>query len=180
MKSPKKLNMADINCILCSENGSETSKFVKLSAKGIQGIISASNIRKDNIHELFEPLSDDPVSVHVECRRVYTNPNNIQSDAKLKLSTQNEAQASCSRVLRSDIPTFLFTKQCFFCGRFVTDREKRDKSIPVRTVMFQNSVIKACNSRNDLWSAKVQSRLLLVNDLPAARAIYHQACSVNF
>ncbi|CAH1115352.1 unnamed protein product [Psylliodes chrysocephalus] len=46
--------------------------------------------------------------------------------------------------------------------------------------MFQKSVIKACNSRNNLWSAKVQSRLLLVNDLPAADAIYHQACSVNF
>lgn len=111
-----------------------------------------------------------------------TDPNNIQSDAKLKLSTQDEAQVSCSRELRSNIPTFLFTEQCLFCGRFFTDREKRDKSgvIQVRTVMFQKSVLKACNSRNDLWSAKVQSRLLLVNDLPAADAIYHQACSVNF
>lgn len=69
-----------------------------------------------------------------------------------------------------------------FCGRFITDSEKRVKSgvIQVRTVMFQNSVMKACNSRNDLWSANVQSRLLSVNDLPAADAIYHQACSVNF
>ncbi|CAH1103809.1 unnamed protein product [Psylliodes chrysocephalus] len=103
--------MADINCILCSEKEGETSKFVKLSAKSRQGIISASKIRKDNIHELFEPFPDDPVRVHFECRRVYTNPKNIQNDAKLKLSTQDEAQ---------------------------------------------------------------------VNDLPAADAIYHQACSVNF
>lgn len=46
--------------------------------------------------------------------------------------------------------------------------------------MFQNSVMKACEARNDLWSTYVQSRLLSVNDLPAADAIYHQACSVNF
>ncbi|CAH1111709.1 unnamed protein product [Psylliodes chrysocephalus] len=172
--------MADIKYIWCSEKEGETSKFVKLSAKGIQGIIS--KIRKDNIHELFEPFPDDPVRVHVECRRVYTNPNNIQNDAKFKLSTKDEAQGSCRRVIRSNIPTFLFTEQCLFCGRFVTDREKRDKSgiIQVRTVMFQKSVMKACNSINDLWSEKVQSRLLLVNDLPAADAIYHQACSVNF
>ncbi|CAH1100854.1 unnamed protein product [Psylliodes chrysocephalus] len=86
--------MADINCVLCSEKEGETSKFVKLSAKGIQGIISASKIRKDNIHELFEPFSDDPARVHVECLRVYKNPNNIQNDAKLKLSTQDEAQVN--------------------------------------------------------------------------------------
>ncbi|CAH1110828.1 unnamed protein product [Psylliodes chrysocephalus] len=40
--------------------------------------------------------------------------------------------------------------------------------------------MKACNSRNDLRSARVQFRLLLVNDLPAIDVIYHQACSVNF
>lgn len=53
-------------------------------------------------------------------------------------------------------------------------------TVQVRTVMFQNSVMKACNSRNDLWSANVQSRLLSVNDLPENDAIYHQACSLNF
>ena len=86
------------------------------------------------------------------------------------------------QVLRSDISTFTFKEHCLFCGRFITDSEKRVKAgvIQVRTVMFQNSVMKACNSRNDLWSANVQSRLLSVNDLPAADAIYHQACSVHF
>lgn len=78
---------------------------------------------------------------------------------------------SCNRLLRSDISTFAFKEHCLFCGRFITDSEKRLKS---------GVVHKACNSRNDLWSANVQSRLLSVNDLPENDAIYHQACSLNF
>ncbi|KAF5289448.1 hypothetical protein FQR65_LT11821 [Abscondita terminalis] len=36
---------------------------------------------------------------------------------------------------------------------------------------YQKSVMKACNSRNDLWLLKVQSRLLLVNNLLAAFSV---------
>lgn len=174
--------MAERNCILCSESVTKTSTFVNLTVKGVQGIINASKIRKDNLHELLEPLPDHPVSVHVECRRMYTNPNNIKGSIKLKLNTRDEEQADCSRVLRSDTSTFTFKEHCLFCGCFITDSEKRVKSsvIQVRTLMFQNSIMKACNSRNDVWSANVQTRLLSVSDLPAANAIYHQACSVNF
>lgn len=67
--------MAERNDILCSESVTKTSTFVNLTVKGVQGIINASKIRKDNLHELLEPLPDHPVSVHVECRRMYTNPN---------------------------------------------------------------------------------------------------------
>lgn len=174
--------MAERNCILCSESVTKTSMFVNLTVKGVQGIINASKIRKYNPHELLEPLLNHPVSVLVECRRMYTNPNNIKGSIKLKLNTRDEEQADCSRVLWSDTSTFTFKEHCLFCSCFITDSEKRVKSsvIQVRTLMFQNSIMKVCNSRNDVWSANVQTRLLSVSDLPAANAIYHQACSVNF
>ena len=45
---------------------------------------------------------------------------------------------------------------------------------------FQSTVAKICNDRKDEWSAAVSGRLAFVHDLLTVKAIYHQACNVNF
>lgn len=37
-----------------------------------------------------------------------------------------------------------------------------------------------CQERGDLCADSVQARILLIHDLHAADAVYHQICSVNF
>ena len=50
----------------------------------------------------------------------------------------------------------------------------------VRTIEFKDSVLETCTKRNDTWASSVQAMILAIHDLPAADAIYHKSCSVNF
>ena len=45
---------------------------------------------------------------------------------------------------------------------------------------FQDFIAQICKERNDEWSEIVLGRLEYAQDLHAADAVYHQACSVNF
>ena len=45
---------------------------------------------------------------------------------------------------------------------------------------MKDSILAACSDRQDTWADTVKARILHVHDLPAADAIYHQTCSVNF
>jgi len=54
------------------------------------------------------------------------------------------------------------------------------KLIPVRTMDFQNKILKACDEFKGEWADIVRGRVLFVQDLPAADAVYHNICSVNF
>ena len=51
---------------------------------------------------------------------------------------------------------------------------------PVRSLEFQDTINRVYGERKDDWSSAVLSRLSLALDLPAAEAVYHQACNVNF
>ena len=48
------------------------------------------------------------------------------------------------------------------------------------TLETKDTVLQTCFERKDAWAEVVRARILHVHDLPAADAIYHQACSVNF
>ena len=48
------------------------------------------------------------------------------------------------------------------------------------TIETKDMVLKICSERNDEWSETVCTRLMNVHDLPAADAVYHQTCNVNF
>ena len=50
----------------------------------------------------------------------------------------------------------------------------------VTTLETKHTVLQTCFERKDEWAEVVRARILHVHDLPAADAIYHQACSVNF
>ena len=45
---------------------------------------------------------------------------------------------------------------------------------------MKDVVRKVCQERADDLAEEVRARILQVNDLPAADAIYHQSCSSNF
>ena len=53
---------------------------------------------------------------------------------------------------------------------------------PVRSFNFQEQIEQHCLKRgpDDKWAELVLGRIKAVNDLPAADALYHQRCSVNF
>ena len=70
--------------------------------------------------------------------------------------------------------SFSFKTDCFyFLGA--------TSGFKVTTIETKNTVLEICSKRgNDSWAEIMRDRLLHVHDLPAAEAIYHQACSVNF
>ena len=57
---------------------------------------------------------------------------------------------------------------------------KHHNVVSVKTITFKNSVLEVCHRRGDAWAESVEARLLHVQDLPSADAIYHQECNVNF
>ncbi|KAL5020675.1 hypothetical protein ScPMuIL_002240, partial [Solemya velum] len=163
-------------CCICSEltdDGRETSE---LGEKGSDSINRASEQRGSSV------TANPGQRVHKNCRRVFCNQNAINA----YIRTQNQPAASSSgensAKLRSESPQFIFKEHCLFCGLAAKyDGKKRGFNIiPVRTMDFQGTVTKICESRNDEWSRAVYGRILSVNDLPAADAVYHQSCSVNF
>ena len=83
---------------------------------------------------------------------------------------------------RSVKPRFNSKEHCFFCGQPAKNdgRKRGNDVIPVRTQDFQDSIAQICKERNDEWSEIVLGRLEYAQDLHAADAVYHQACSVNF
>lgn len=114
--------------------------------------------------------------VHKDCRRDYIHPRNANSKIKCK---ENVPQ----RLLRSENKEcFDFKCKCILCGsdaKFTKGKRGPDV-FPVRSLDFQKVILKHCDERQDAWSDDVRARLLSVIDLPAAEAVYHQTCSVNF
>jgi hypothetical protein len=45
---------------------------------------------------------------------------------------------------------------------------------------FTEIILKVCEEFQTEWAETVRTRLLYASDLPAADAVYHQLCSVNF
>ncbi|CAC5392560.1 unnamed protein product [Mytilus coruscus] len=62
----------------------------------------------------------------------------------------------------------------------MADRKCGIEVYPVRTFEFQQKIEAICKDRKDSWAADVFAKLEYAQDLPAADAIYHQKCSVNF
>ena len=86
-------------------------------------------------------------------------------------------------LVRAVESTFRCDRNCFFCGtevNFEYNRKKSQDAFRVTTLETKDSVLKVCEERGDSWAEVVKARLLHVHDLPAADAIYHQPCSVNF
>ena len=113
--------------------------------------------------------------VHKKCRLDFIRPKKTGS-----CDTDQNERTTIAR--RSTTSRFIFKEHCFFCGQpgKYEGRKRGYDVIPVRTKDFQDKIQEACRVRNDEWAETVRGRLEFAQDLHAADAVYHQACSVNF
>ena len=162
-----------ISCVFCNEstnNNDPDNPVVTLRDKGSQTINAVSDQRRDSIQTVPGQV------VHQKCRRLYCNP------IKVAQSNRDTPRPGPSVSLRSAEETFNFQADCLFCGTNV-DFDSRKLQGDVHSITLtecKDSLLRKCSTRNDAWGDRVQARLLIVCDLPAADAVYHQACSSNF
>lgn len=120
--------------------------------------------------------------VHQNCRREYCRPSSIK---RAKKSVSEETTSSRRSFPRKAEQCFSFKTDCFFCGTKVefglnSKRKRLSEAFSVTTIETKDTILKICSERNDEWSEAVSARLVNVHDLPAADAVYHQTCNVNF
>ncbi|XP_060587651.1 uncharacterized protein LOC132743142 [Ruditapes philippinarum] len=86
-----------------------------------------------------------------------------------------------SRRLRSE-ENFNIKSDCLFCTNYAkSNKKKRGGDVwDVKTLDFQDTIIRKCKERNDLWGIAVLGRIEHIIDLPGADAVYHQICNTNF
>ncbi|KAL4231113.1 hypothetical protein ACF0H5_008696 [Mactra antiquata] len=88
-------------------------------------------------------------SIHIHCRRDFIHQRNIKVDANNNNENNNISLRSKSN--------FDFMTKCLFCG-FETKvcNKKRGLDVyPVRTISFQDSVLKVCQTRKDDWRDEI-------------------------
>ena len=169
-------SVSDETCILCHEslrNGQPTVKIQQ--ARAVRTFNEASDARGTPSLQVSEGQE-----LHTLCRQIHINKCKIAT-AKRKASEEimpAEPPRLCSRM-----PEFSFTDHCFLCGTKILTTERKNRDFfQVRTYDFQKSIIHACDERgdDDSWADNVRHRIIHAIDLPAADALYHQVCSVNF
>ncbi|WAR20662.1 LOW QUALITY PROTEIN: hypothetical protein MAR_014636 [Mya arenaria] len=145
-------------CPFCNQPMVDSKPTVALRDKGCDTINRTGRDRDLNIHDSPGQI------VHTECRHDFIDPRN-QCDNN---SFDNNYVTQLSHLINT----------CIFCGKHAKlNSKKRGADVyPVRTIEFQNTLKQKCIERNDSWS----NENIVVLDLPAADAVYHQKCKVNF
>ena len=118
--------------------------------------------------------------VHQNCRREYCLPSNIKRARKVVSSETTSSHRSLTRKAEQG---FSFRTDCFFCGTkfgLNSEREGLGEAFRVTTIETKDTILKIFSERNDEWSETIRASLMNVHDLPAADAVYHQTCNVNF
>ena len=137
---------------------SKNQESATLTQKGCDGYKKASEARGVDI-------STTPGQhVHKMCRKVHCHPKYIESYKRKRECDDESQQGADSR--------FEYKHQCLYCdtGDKYGGKKAVFKLVPVRTHFIISKK----------WAQKVRGRIGYVNDLHAADAVYHQACSVNF
>ena len=149
-------------CPICQKDLA-VGETVKLRDKGASSINDAARLRNDSI------IVSSQQQVHVKCRKDYTNSKSLACIG-------TPIQKTKERQLRSE-QTFKFSDHCIFCGKAAVLGKDVHR---VSTFDCQQKILDICAERNDEWTEIVKFRIGNVHDLPAADALYHQQCSVNF
>ncbi|CAG2255285.1 unnamed protein product [Mytilus edulis] len=163
--------MSGSNCVICNEPLENGQVLITIREKGAKTINEVSSKhRHQNVFVVAGQI------LHQECRKKYTNAKEIQ-----KIGKENTDNDRFDRLTRSS-QYFDFREHCLFCGQSaqMSDRKYGIEVYPVRTFEFQQKIDAICKDRKDSWAADVLAKLEYAQDLPAADAIYHQKCSVNF
>lgn len=165
-------------CVICRVHiDTDVKDWVTLSRQGLETLISYSQLRKDT--ELCNHLTSNPniVSVHLICRKDYTNKRRLEQEQK------SDCTLSCpKKKLRSEVEPFNWKVHCALCGETARDDKHPDRQnvSKVQTVNVDNSLWKICLERNDYWALDVLGRLNSCSDTRAEDAIYHRKCFTNF
>jgi hypothetical protein len=159
-----------MNCVFCNKELNNGQPTVKIRDKGCDTINEISSSLNNNLRVVAGQI------VHTDCRRDFCRHKELR-----RTDHSNAYFSEEYRHLRSK-GGFDFQKHCFFCGKSAKlQGNKRGFEVyPVRTFDFQNKVREISGKRNDVWANQVLARLEYSQDLPAAEAMYHQTCNVNF
>ena len=156
-------------CAICRESLADGQLTVSLGKKGSDSINKTSNGRGDAIQTVAGQ------TLHKDCRRDYIHKRNlVKQDPSISSVSPIKARRSSE--------SFDYRHHCIFCTQTakVNNRKRGHEVFNVRMLEFQESIESICYERNDKWANQVLGRLKFTIDLPAAEAIYHQGCSVNF
>ena len=168
--------MADTteSCEICQEPLVK-GEIVTLGEKGSASVNRASLERNDS-----SICTVPGQQVHQYCHKIHCNPNSIAQANRLPI--EGPDKSICYSVLRSRQKSFNFNGDCFLCGTPVDGGEQRKKVdvFKVITIEMKDTILAICSERRDAWSDAVQTPIMHIHDLPAADAMYHQTCSVNF
>lgn len=169
-------NIVEPHCIICCSIR-QNEDIVLLTSKGLDTLRWFCQQWNDqSLAERLEAVSVDRglPSVHVCCRKKYTNKKRLQS---IQRSNDDGVEVP-SKVLRSAYAIFDFKQHCFLCGNIV-DRNKSENRT-VATLEILASLKERCDKRNDEWGVVVKGRLEPCSDLVAPEAAYHKKCYNSF
>ena len=162
-------------CPFCKELFDEGAQTSILTERGLPAIETAKKLRKDEGIHCYVGQK-----VHKQCRERYTNKKYL---AGATAQNDEESLENASPNLRSCESTFNYTTDCVFCGNTIAIEMTSGAEATwskCSTIEMKAKVLTVCDERSDAWSTKVKPRILLVNDLPAADAMYHRQCYSNF
>ncbi|KAL4112100.1 hypothetical protein QTP88_015948 [Uroleucon formosanum] len=142
-----------------------------------------SNERDDGHLEFLNNVTS--VTVHVECRKVYTHKKKIASFKRER--EENAAGPSNPSPHKKRSSKFDFRTLCLVCGEEANEdvekrkrQEYRRKIKQVSTLSFKDNIIKTAESHDDRLGKIVRDRINFEYDLVAAEAKYHDNCLISF
>ncbi|KAL9955967.1 hypothetical protein ACROYT_G037376 [Oculina patagonica] len=114
---------------------------------------------------------------------MFCAPTSNIAQAKKQEIASSQTSSQRRSLDRKSEKFFSFNTDCFYCGNEIDFEEQKKKPgevFRVTTLETRVTVLEACSERGDFGVEVVQARISNVYDLPAAGAVYHQLCSVNF
>ena len=118
-------------------------------------------------------VSNVRLFVHQKCRRNYTDPKWLKTSLPCETSVPKKKLRLCSS------NAFQWNNTCFICGvKCSVDKKHPERNVvyEVRTLQFRDSIINACNKRDDQWNHKIKLRLVNCIYLVAEEPIYQKSC----
>ena len=132
--------------IFCEKPVADGQQMITLTAKGCDGIERGRKERGGYIHVVPSQV------MHIRCRSEYVSARAIKRDKRKHSVDPSEVDtAQCS--LRSSEAAFSYKDNCLFCGYpdIYEGRGVEYKLVLVRTLGFQEKIIKACKEFRGDW-----------------------------
>ena len=138
-------------CVFCNKSLGDGEPTVVLGQKGCDGIEKASTARLSELRTVVGQ------TVHVKCRRDYTNPRSIESYKKRTAHESEEVERHC---LRSS-GVFNYKKDYTFCGCPDPYDGRKSEFIltPARSFELKKTILQACDRYNTEWVSTVKGHV---------------------